>query len=151
MAVLRGGDLNGPATHASGGAYPSTTSSKLGFKRRARPRGPTGPRRPSGALGQRGPLGPAPRRFGPLAAHGEQAGLRGRPLSVASCNQGSWRGATAARAHDHNAHTLDFGSGEPPACGPCPPRTSFIHSGSAGVSHKGQNSTVRGTNQEDRG
>src|SRR3954468_1683831 len=93
MAVLRGGDLNGPATHASGGAYPSTTSSKLGFKRRARPRGPTGPRRPSGALGQRGPLGPAPRRFGPLAAHGEQAGLRGRPLSVASCNQGSDTGS----------------------------------------------------------
>src|SRR3954452_12384212 len=90
MAALRGGDLNGPATHASGGAYPSTTPSESGFKRRARPRGSTVPRRPSGALGQRGPLGPAPLRFGPLTAHGERAGLRGRPLSVASCPQGSW-------------------------------------------------------------
>src|SRR4051794_28693119 len=35
-------------------------------KLRARPRGPTGPRRPFGALGQRGPLGPAPLRCGPL-------------------------------------------------------------------------------------
>src|SRR4051812_42491398 len=62
------------------------------------PRGSTVPRRPSGALGQRGPLGPPPLRFGPPAAHGdERAGLRGRPLSVASCNQGSWKGATAAR------------------------------------------------------
>jgi hypothetical protein len=87
MAVLRGGDLNGPATHASGGADPSTTPSESGFKRRARPRGPTVPRRPSGALGQRGPLGPAPLRSGPPAAHGdERAGLRGRPLSVASSN-----------------------------------------------------------------
>src|SRR5215211_9270614 len=85
MAVLRGGDLNGPATHASGGAYPSTTPSGSGFKRRARPRGSTVPRRPYGALGQRGPLRPAPLRFGPLAAHrAERAGLRGRPLSVAS-------------------------------------------------------------------
>src|SRR3954468_13162867 len=67
MEVLRGGDLNGPATHASGGADPSTTPSESGFKRRVRPRGPTGPRRPSGALGQRGPLGPAPLRFGPPA------------------------------------------------------------------------------------
>src|SRR5215208_2784601 len=50
MAVLRGGDLNGPATHASGGADPSTTPSGSGFKRRARPRGSTGPRRPYGAL-----------------------------------------------------------------------------------------------------
>src|SRR4051812_5178072 len=110
MAVLRGGDLNGPAAHASGEAYPSTTPSELGLLRRARPRGSTVPRRPYGALGQRGPLGPAPLRFGPPAAHGERAGLRGRPLSVASCKQGSWKGATAARAHNHNAHTLDFGS-----------------------------------------
>src|SRR3954447_14226621 len=66
-----------------------------GRGRVARPTpGPTDPRRPSGALGQ---LGPAPLRFGPLAAHGdERAGLRGRPLSVASCNQGPWKGATAA-------------------------------------------------------
>src|SRR3954463_15638957 len=42
---------------------------------RARPRGPTAPRRPSSALGQHGPLGPAP--------------LRG-----ASCTQSSWEGAT---------------------------------------------------------
>src|SRR4051812_16221272 len=61
-------------------------------KRRARPRGSTVPRRPYGALGQRGPLGPAPLRSGPLAARGERAGLRGRPLSGASCNQGSWKG-----------------------------------------------------------
>src|SRR4051812_20447595 len=51
---------------------------------RARPRGPTVPRRPSGALGQRGPLGPAPLRYGPPAAlGGGRAGLRGRPLIVA--------------------------------------------------------------------
>src|SRR3954469_5732700 len=122
MAVLRGGDLNGPAAHASGEAYPSTTPSELGLLRRARPRGSTVPRRPYGALGQRGPLGPAPLRFGPPAAHGERAGLRGRPLILTSWLQGSWRGATAARAHDQDAHTLDFGSGEPPACGPRRPR-----------------------------
>src|SRR4051794_13243945 len=36
---------------------------------------------PPALFGQRGPLGPAPLRFGPPAAHGdERAGLRGRPL-----------------------------------------------------------------------
>src|SRR3954451_5080155 len=105
------------------------TARRASPKRRARPRAPTVPRRPYGALGQRGPLGPAPLRFGPPAAHrGERAGLRGRPLIGASCKQGSWKGPRP-HAHDHNAHTLDFASGEPPACGPCRPRTSFIHSG----------------------
>src|SRR3954469_16019505 len=49
------------------------------------------------------PLGPAPLRFGPPAARGKRAGLRGRPLIVASWTQGSWEGATAARAHDQDA------------------------------------------------
>src|SRR3954449_8254785 len=109
MAVLRGGDLNGPATHASGGADPSTTLNESGFKRRARPRGSTVPRRPSGARGKRGPLGPAPLRFGPPAARGGRAGLRGRPLIGAFCTQGFWEGATTARAHDHGARSRDVG------------------------------------------
>src|SRR5215208_466410 len=50
----------------------------------------TVPRWPSGALGQRGPLGPAPLRYGPPAASGGRAGLRGRSLIGASCTQGSW-------------------------------------------------------------
>ena len=70
---------------------------------RAQPRGPTAPRRPSSALGQRGPLGPAPLRFGLPTARGGQAGLRGRSLIGASCTQGSWEGATTARAHGHDA------------------------------------------------
>src|SRR4051794_3756387 len=39
----------------------------------------------------------------------ERAGLRGRQLIGASCKQGSWEVATAAPAHDQDAHTLASG------------------------------------------
>ena len=111
-------------------------------KRRARPRGSTVPRRPYGALGQRGPLGPAPLRSGPLAARGdEQAGLRGRPLIVASWTQGSWEGATAARAHDQDAHALQ-------AYRPCRAVGGFICSGSGQLSRtRVLVTTIRGSGQ----
>jgi hypothetical protein len=49
------------------------------------PGGPQSLAGPPALFGQRGPLGPAPLRFGPPAAHGdERAGLRGRPLIGAS-------------------------------------------------------------------
>src|SRR3954466_6140736 len=91
MAVLRGGNLNGPATYASGGADPGTTPSQVsqGSSGAPDPGGPQSLAGPTALFGQRGPLGPAPLRFGPPAAHGEQAGLRGRPLIGASCKQGS--------------------------------------------------------------
>src|SRR4051812_19015739 len=98
MAVLRGGDLNGPATPRQRWSVPQHNTQWVGVHvTRPTP----GVHSPSPALRrswQRGPLGPAPLRFGPPAAHSdERVGLRGRPLSVASCNQGSWKGATAAR------------------------------------------------------
>src|SRR3954465_3095028 len=76
MAVLRGGALNGPASPRQRWSGLQHNTQRVGFKRRARPRGSTGPRRPSGALGQRGPLGPAPLRFGPpaLTASGLDSG-----------------------------------------------------------------------------
>src|SRR3954470_23098319 len=79
---------------------------------RARPRGPTVPRRPSGALGQRGPLGPAPLRYGPPAARGgERAGLRGRPLIVAPVPRVPERALQPrARARPQRSHRGHRGS-----------------------------------------
>src|SRR3954468_9717733 len=80
---------------------------------RARPRGPTVPRRPSGALGQRGALGAAPLRFGPPAAQGgERAGLRGRPLIVAPVPRIPERTLPTARAHTTTT-LASWTSGEP--------------------------------------
>jgi hypothetical protein len=89
------------------------TARRGSTKRRARPRGSTVPRRPYGALGQRGPLGPAPLRFGPPAARGdERAGLRGRPLIVTSYMQGSWEGPRPL-AHITETLTLQTSPPEP--------------------------------------